>query len=522
MQKGPRMIARNRKLRGSGPVVAVAIVSLLANHGCATRLKRTLSADATLVDRQAPYLKAHLRDGSLLVFSNWKIDDEAKTVSGHARRYPPDRHVFAEAETTLPVGDVALFESNVVVTSPTVTALTVIAVASAIVTVECAINPKACFGSCPTFYTGDGPSAVLEAEGFSASIAPALEATDVDTLRATPSADGTLRVRMTNEAFETHVVRSVSLLAVPIASGRVFAAVDGSFWQSNEPEEPTSCRGPEGDCRAHVARADGDERFSTANAHDLATRETLELEFSIGERAGQRGIVITARQTLLSTFLLYQGLAYMGRSAGRWMAMLETGDVSLISKAQSFLRVLGGIEVLVEDSHGEWEVAGEIDETGPLARDTHLLPLPPGSSGARVRLRMTEGHWRIDQVGLVTLGARVEPLRLSPRFTDAQIDPTWGVDRRAATSFPVVTLPGDRYDFAFALPDPSRHYALFLETRGYYIEWMRNEWLADESPELAWQMVVDPRTMLEKLAPAFKRVEAQMENAFWRSRYVGR
>jgi hypothetical protein len=65
-------------------------------------------------------------------------------------------------------------------TSPTVTALTVFTGITAATTIYCVTNPKACFRSCPTFYISDGDSLRLKAEGFLSSIAPSLEATDVD------------------------------------------------------------------------------------------------------------------------------------------------------------------------------------------------------------------------------------------------------------------------------------------------------------------------------------------------------
>lgn len=89
----------------------------------------------------------------------------------------------------------------------------------------------------------------------------------------------------------------------------------------------------------------------------------------------------------------------------------------------------------------------------------------------------------------------------------------------AATT--LVTLPGDAYDVAYLLPPQPERYELFLESRGYYLEWMRQEWLAEENPWLALRMLADPAGMLRVLAPAYKRGEAGMEEIFWGSRYEG-
>jgi hypothetical protein len=84
----------------------------------------------------------------------------------------------------------------------------------------------------------------------------------------------------------------------------------------------------------------------------------------------------------------------------------------------------------------------------------------------------------------------------------------------------LVTLPGDAYDIEYQLPPRPEQYELFLESRGYYLEWMRREWLAEENLPLAAQILLDPAGAVRTLAPAFKRREPELERLFWSSRYV--
>jgi hypothetical protein len=88
------------------------------------------------------------------------------------------------------------------------------------------------------------------------------------------------------------------------------------------------------------------------------------------------------------------------------------------------------------------------------------------------------------------------------------------------TSKSLVTLPGDTYDLGYQLPPHPERYELFLESRGYYLEWMRREWLAEENLALAAQIFLDPASAVRALAPAFKRREPELERLFWNSRYV--
>jgi hypothetical protein len=84
----------------------------------------------------------------------------------------------------------------------------------------------------------------------------------------------------------------------------------------------------------------------------------------------------------------------------------------------------------------------------------------------------------------------------------------------------LVTLPGDEYTLVYQLPEDFSRYELFLDSRGYYLEWMREEWLAEENPARAMMMFLQPNEALRRLAPEFKARERDMEAAFWRSRYV--
>ena len=85
-----------------------------------------------------------------------------------------------------------------------------------------------------------------------------------------------------------------------------------------------------------------------------------------------------------------------------------------------------------------------------------------------------------------------------------------------------MTQPGDEVRFSFRLPGSASGDELFLETRGYYLEWMRQEWLAEEHPGRAAEMFLDPAAALRRMAPEYKRREGDLERAFWSSRYVRR
>jgi hypothetical protein len=491
-----------------------------------TRLRRTVSSpsQASTLDRKSPYLKAHLRSGYVYILNSWQVDTSGTLVTGRGSLLTPNRAVERQGEFYLPVDSVALFETNLLQRSGAVTALSVMTGITAAVTAVCIAEPKNCFGSCPTFYVADSTGSSLLAEGFSASIAPALEAVDVDALYRAPVSGPEFALHLRNEALETHVIRYADLLAVARPEGgRVFHTPEGEFRAATELQPPAFCRDSGGDCHGSVAAFDGRERTSLADSLDLATRETIDLEFD-GGGSGQRGLVISFRQSLMSTYLLYQTLAYLGTQASSALAALATGADAARERVAGMGRLLGRIEVLVPDSAGTWVPAGSVGETGPLASDTKLVPLPRSGRGpVRIRLELTRGLWRIDYLALAILGDPLQPIRIPPaRVERGERGDSAAWRALVDTGKALVTLPGDAYDLVYRLPSHPPQPELFLESRGYYLEWMRREWIAEENLTLAAQILLDPAGALRMLAPAFKRQEPEMERLFWNSRYVSR
>src|SRR5260370_7829621 len=74
---------------------------------------------AGLVDAKAsPYLKAHMKDGRLYVFSKWTVNGAARAVSGTGRQWEIDRVRWADGTFELPLDAVSLFETNKPIDTP--------------------------------------------------------------------------------------------------------------------------------------------------------------------------------------------------------------------------------------------------------------------------------------------------------------------------------------------------------------------------------------------------------------------
>jgi len=505
--------------------VVVAVVAC----GCAIgyrepRLHDPAAPPAAAKDQ--PELKVHLRSGELIVLRSWKATPGDGRLAGEGQAYTVTREKKGPAgRQEILLSDVVLLETSSPASVNSV-GMGLIATTTVVlggISGYCAINPKGCFGSCPTFYLegeGGGEPERPQAEGFSESIARVLEARDVDALLAARPGGSGVSIVMRNEALETHAVRRVRLLAAPRPrGGRVLAGTDDRFYPTPGPVPPLECRAPEGDCRDALREIDGKDRASTADDADLAAREVVELR--LPPARGASGIAIAARQTLLSTFLFYQTMAYTGRRAGEFLAALERGGPEAGRRALGMARVLGAIDVEVAEGDGPWRPIGRFDEAGPIAGDLQVVPFDASGTGpVRVRLRLARGHWRLDAVALAALEEPVATVAVDPASVERDGRP----DERARATLArgeehVVTRPGDAYRLTFRLPPSGAPLELFLESEGFYYEWMRSEWLAEEDPAMAALAVGDPAAALRRLAPAYKAEEPRLEHAFWASRF---
>jgi hypothetical protein len=502
---------------------ALWLSASLLGQGCTSTYWRARFFAPTESDQleyvREPFVKVHTHDGQVYVLRRWKLDSAGEVLSGSGLRYDVDRRLMGDGQFQIPSSQIALAETNEPETlshSPFVV-LGVLTGLSAVVTIACVTNPKACFGSCPTFYAeGDHGLHSARAEGFSRAVARVLEETDVDALGPAPRDVRTYQLTMKNEALETHVVRRVRLGAVPRPpEGRVLRA-GARFYSTTAMTLPRSCRSELGDCRDLVSSADDLEYLSPADERDLSHHERIEVSFARPE--GLAGLVIRGRSSLLSTFLFYQMLAYMGTRAGEWMRKLERGGKEAVETARRILDLIGGIDVEVLTVRG-WRAVGAFEEHGPIARDTQLLlipdELPPGD--VQVRLWMAKGAWKLDQVVIAAVGEPVQPMWIEA----ADVQRKGAADADAARRLRgegshLITYPGDTYAMRFELP-PGEH-ELFLEARGYYYEWIRQDWVHEESAEEVARFLFEPQEALRRLASVYKRVEPTMEQVFWQSR----
>jgi len=474
-------------------------------------------------EREIPSLKAHLKGGDLIfLYKNWEVDTIVGFISGEGERFNYNRRLTKQGSLKIPMDSVLIYEMNNDLELPDgAMALVPLAILNVAVGIACLTNPKACFGSCPTFYTEDGTVFNAKAEGFSNAIAPSLEYGDVDDLKTSTRADN-FKVIMKNEAQETHCLKAVELWALPIKDTEEALMTRAKvFYGSSQQVLPSTAKVAGQDVWETLRASDSKEYFSLADADNLASKEELILEFDAGDLNKNKALLLDFRQSLMTTYFIYSAMAYMGDEVSDIFAKIER-EKDLYTKLDNGLKSeLGELEVYLWNHAAEqWELQGALYETGPIAVNRQIVPIQNTSTHLpiRIKLLMNKGLWRLDYAALATIDNQIEPIKLMPKQVKKNgSNHLFAQQQLVAAEKHLISMPGDYFELEYQLPEANQKYALHLYSKGYYMEWMRKEWLAEKNHLKLNQMINHPARYLKREAEAYKEYEKVMESVFWSS-----
>ncbi|MFZ4704808.1 MAG: hypothetical protein ACOYMF_02250 [Bacteroidales bacterium] len=513
--------------------ISALIIGIVAIHACKTYYFRSNYQDVNKLLHDTrniqvkPFLKAHLKNGDICILQDaWKVDTVQNVVFGKGTRYDFNRILTFAGDIIIQIDSVAIFETNKKILNPEagrISALSILAGVDVVVGLICLTNPKACFGSCPTFYINESDNFhYADAEGFSNAITPSMEYYDIDALNNKPISNKLFSITMKNEALETHCVNDVKLLAYPRKKGEhIYQSPKNDFYLCENNYVINNAKGNEGDVTSLLKNEDKQERFSLSDETNLSRKEEIYVDFDNVKSSANLGLIVNFRQTLMTTYLFYSSMGYMGNNVGDVFSILET-DKKMRNKFDATTKELGNIIVFLwNEQKNIWELQNELFETGPIAINRQILPLKSTSAISKIRLKlvMNKGLWRIDYLALTNIKEKIEPFEISP----CSILNKGKVDNTALTAINnpdkyLISMPGSEYKFNFVLPDKNCDYELFLYSKGYYLEWMRKHWIKDQDLMKLKQMVYNPRGYLKEEAKDYKRYESTMEQDFWNSK----
>jgi len=472
------------------PLLVGASACIISRGVQVHTLERPASSDSVAV--RTP-VKAHLIDGSTVLFrSGLRIARDSAWGAGV--RYGLTLRDSSDIDV-LPLDSVVGMESYRTIVNPGRTVmysiLATMATAGAAVAIACAADPK-CFGSCPTFYADSAGTLVLEAEGFSYSIAKLFEARDVDRLRFAPGADGVVRLEVRNEAFETHFINHLELLEVRHGPDAIAVADERNqpfvLAQVAPPMRAVNRNGE--DVRSRLRSADGDAYRTPApvlkRARPGDTDDWIDLAVAAPSGSDSIALLFRLRNSLLNTILLYDiMLGDPGARSLDWVGhdLEQVGPA--VELAQWYQRRMG-MDIAVLDK-GVWRPVAHLKDTGPVAWKDVAIAVPVlGAPTVRIRLTFPADNWRIDRLAIAGRFRRLQGGPIIHRLSSVidaldRVDTTASAAMSAADDRYLEVASGQRFTAEFrpgvAAGDSVRTF--LLASQGYYTEWVRNGWLRE-------------------------------------------
>ncbi len=469
-----------------------------------------------------------MKNGDLYVLHNsWEIDTVRNSVVGEGEMYNYNRRLLHSKKFAIPIDSVAIFETNkklIGTEKNRIAALTVLAALDVTFGIICVTVPKACFGSCPTFYTDPNDNFHdANAEGFSNAVVPAFEYTDIDDIKAVRKSNSKFSLWMKNEALETHCVKDLKLKAIPTQKNETaLQGVNDNFYICGKNISPTKAMVDGEDITDFIKMDDRIEWRGESDSTDLSAKQEVILDFDLNADIENVGLSATFRQSLLVTHLFYSAMGYAGNQISDLFAELETNPKAIERINNGVKKELGNIEVFyLKRETGKWINSGFFYEEGPIARNKLVLALGKLPKGpTKIKLVVSKGFWRIDQCELIELKSVVEPVTVSPSVVHKNnTKSNTSLNELLNPKEYLISMPGDEYELDFELPQhEAENYTLFLASTGYYLEWMRQDWLKDQDWSQFFDIFYRPKHFLKQQAPLYKKNEAQIELDFWNSK----
>lgn len=465
--------------------VLLALVLMIAS--CIVHRVDVVPVDVsaeTPIEISSP-VKAHLYDGSTVVFPEGINVYDGK-VHGRGEKFNValENNKFIDE---IALDEIAAMESfQTPVNAAATTAASTVGTAGWIALGTLAAF--ALFGSCPTVYSADSGDAILEAELFSYSIAPSFQARDIDKLGLKRVQDGHFELDFRNEMLETHYIDHLEVLEVTHAANQVaYPDSTGRPIVVGKTVAPVSAVDQDGrNILPEVTSADG--RVWSATSNRLANvglqnfHDSLDFEFSLPKNSGELALVLHMRNSMLNTVLLYDVmLKEQGFAALDWMGH-DLNHLGNRAELGLWYRENMGMTVSIWRD-GEFRKVGRIGDQGPIAwsERAFVLDAPRGDS-LKIRLSFVADNWRIDQVRLAvdTQRGKVRTIPVATAKSLKEHRPDIPEYLAQSDKTYLITRPGESVQLGFDVGESRQSRTFFLASEGYYMEWMRSEWLAEE------------------------------------------
>lgn len=394
--------------------------------------------------------------------------------------------------------------------------------------VICAISPKTCFGSCPTVYVPDDNDFILQAELFSKSISHQLESNDLDILDYKIPESGDIKLKITNEALETHYINQFNLIAAKHKSGtKVFQTNHNSLTLINSLASIQNAKSSNGKSITEILREDDNNYFRSEENKILELRngpvkDFIEVQSYFPDKE-KVNMLIKYRNTLLTTTLLYDVvIGSQGINALEWTRKMNEDKVYAM-QFKTVYDMFSGINMEVYRNNG-WIDLGKFEDAGPINWKYSVAEIPVNQDGlVRLKLSFIPDNIMIDYLAFDTTEnknnftvEKLTPISIKDHNNSERINLYEFISTDDSTY--LVTNPGDNYLLKYCInTSADSSITLFIESKGYYNEWIRGNWIRENNVNYTFNLF-DIQGTLNNLVDSWLENKDIFEEEFFNTR----
>ena len=395
--------------------------------------------------------------------------------------------------------------------------------------IYCISCPKCCFGSCPTVYVYDGKNYNLEAELFSECISKQLENSDIDLLKEKVTED-TLKLKITNEALETHYINKFEIVFAEHPTGtKLFPSIDHRFLLISKPEQPFTAITKDGANITDLLKQDDNKYFRSGvkKVSELKSGpvfDWIDIKIPASKNSDSK-LILKYRNTLLSTTLLYNVvLASQGAAGLNWTKKMNE-DAVYASQFKTVYDEFSGIKIKIFNN-GSWNNVGKFKDAGPLNWKYIEAKLPVFNSDTLLlRLEFIPDNFMIDYIAVDTSTSPQDYIKTEITYPceikdgrGTPMDSLFKYIKKGDLNY-LKTEPGDSYYLNYNVPKKNNcEETALVYSKGYYNEWIRGSWINDKDPRYTFNLY-DIQGTLSYLADSWNEDSKLLEKEFFHSRF---
>ena len=506
--------------------IVIYVFSCFPNKTAVYDERPQLLAD-TLIN--AP-VKIYFADASQIAFPNgFEIKD--RIVAGRGSRFTLKGVSEPTLEHHIPLDDISAMTYYQLKSSGASALGSMImglyGVTLAPLSVYCLLCPKCCFGSCPTVYVDN----TLRAELFSYSISQYFQEKDLDRIYSPAEEQTEIKIHVANEAMETHYINYLQpLQVIHPKDSHALPDQDQNVVVLQNLNEVSAAQNSTGQDIRHLLRKSDNKTFRSDSLFELRLesdelQDWITLEVPVEAEQQEVYLALRLRNTLLTTILFYDlVMESQGVFALEWMNRMQTDYLYACLFSEIYQKYAGLRIYVLED--GQWSYKTRVGDVGPIAWKDMAIRVPIKNAGESVKIKLEffPDNLMIDKLNWSSEIIPEDSLQVisCPLLSIQNSDGTLLTDLDLLLSDQdedfLITYPGQSYHFTYQIKSAAGlQSSVFLSSQGYYIEWLRGNWITGSGNDYNFDMY-DINGTISHLKASWLANRTLLENEFFRNR----